>query len=641
MKAETRFKWRFSLVALALCLAFPAWGQVKLGNVPTTNANTGFYSLGSVGTGASAPARLVSREVLLHTINVKDYGATGNGTTDDTAALQAALNAWGTNNRTIYIPKGVYKVTSTLNIPLVSATGAMWNPTNIFRIRTDGQWNSILDGRTLSNAFVLKYSAPELERQFSFDIDGLSIYGPAWNGSTTQVAPQSGWASVDGSTWGDGGCLLIASEGYYPSGGNSVIRNSQFGFHRRGLVVSNYVTLTVENCWNVGNRETAYHFWHVDQLAVRDSWFGDSTASSRPNFYGFRVGNMDIPGTIENCEGFGNFLWSDGGEVSIKCIDIEGMATNGIGVIVLSNACRTVLDTVKFNWRPWGTNANPPVAANEGINIRCINGGNAALTLINCYGNHGPTVQNPVAPNTAGIWFHITNATSAYKGVQPIVLFDWAPSSPGTGNLATWTNAYIDGVWTNVPQFGVALTNTVTNTVNYTNTLAPDTDPRAYATHKAVDLIGMGKDSDVTRGDVWSGAPYYGPYLQFPTNAIADAYFSAPAEIGYTNIWVSCWWIPVGGTAYPYTNPVSIYNYYVKSDGTGTGYGDAEAFYVTTNVVYPNSTSVVNVVVNYTNDVPARTSSPHFYMIRTPIQGVTNGPQYNRLLGVTWKGGPY
>jgi hypothetical protein len=47
-------------------------------------------------------------------VNVLSFGATGNGSTDDTAAIQAAINA--TSGRTLYFPKGIYKVTSTLFI---------------------------------------------------------------------------------------------------------------------------------------------------------------------------------------------------------------------------------------------------------------------------------------------------------------------------------------------------------------------------------------------------------------------------------------------------------------------------------------------------------------------------------------------
>lgn len=48
-------------------------------------------------------------------VNVKDYGAVGDGVADDTAALQSALDE--ANGRTIFIPTGVYKTTRTLVYP--------------------------------------------------------------------------------------------------------------------------------------------------------------------------------------------------------------------------------------------------------------------------------------------------------------------------------------------------------------------------------------------------------------------------------------------------------------------------------------------------------------------------------------------
>ncbi len=46
--------------------------------------------------------------------NVMTYGATGNGTTDDTAAIQAAMNAAGPTGGTVSFPPGNYLVSSTL-----------------------------------------------------------------------------------------------------------------------------------------------------------------------------------------------------------------------------------------------------------------------------------------------------------------------------------------------------------------------------------------------------------------------------------------------------------------------------------------------------------------------------------------------
>jgi hypothetical protein len=58
------------------------------------------------------------------TVSVKDYGATGDGTTDDTAAINAAITALSSSYEAaqgLYFPAGIYRVTSTINITLTYA----------------------------------------------------------------------------------------------------------------------------------------------------------------------------------------------------------------------------------------------------------------------------------------------------------------------------------------------------------------------------------------------------------------------------------------------------------------------------------------------------------------------------------------
>ena len=50
--------------------------------------------------------------VYVDTLSVMAYGAVGDGTTDDTAAIQAAITA----NKSVYFPPGGYKVTSTITV---------------------------------------------------------------------------------------------------------------------------------------------------------------------------------------------------------------------------------------------------------------------------------------------------------------------------------------------------------------------------------------------------------------------------------------------------------------------------------------------------------------------------------------------
>ncbi|NBU72072.1 MAG: hypothetical protein EBS53_11610 [Bacteroidetes bacterium] len=49
-------------------------------------------------------------------LNVLDYGAAGNGLTDDTAAFQAAIEAGQATATPIFVPVGIYKITDTLDV---------------------------------------------------------------------------------------------------------------------------------------------------------------------------------------------------------------------------------------------------------------------------------------------------------------------------------------------------------------------------------------------------------------------------------------------------------------------------------------------------------------------------------------------
>jgi len=77
----------------------------------------------------TALAGKVSKGALV--LNVRDYGATGNGTTDDTAAIQSTLDAaYAAPGSVVRIPAGTYKITATLRVrkdTTIDATGARIN----------------------------------------------------------------------------------------------------------------------------------------------------------------------------------------------------------------------------------------------------------------------------------------------------------------------------------------------------------------------------------------------------------------------------------------------------------------------------------------------------------------------------------
>jgi len=55
--------------------------------------------------------------------NVKDYGAVGDGSTDDTSAIQSAINAVPNSGGVVYLPRGTYKISDTLLIGNGSSSG--------------------------------------------------------------------------------------------------------------------------------------------------------------------------------------------------------------------------------------------------------------------------------------------------------------------------------------------------------------------------------------------------------------------------------------------------------------------------------------------------------------------------------------
>ena len=89
-------------------------------------APTGSSLVGYLPAGTGAVATTVQAK-LRTSVSVKDFGAVGNGIADDTASIQAAINAVSlTGGGTVYVPAGTYNIT---NIYLSKTMSSVWyNP---------------------------------------------------------------------------------------------------------------------------------------------------------------------------------------------------------------------------------------------------------------------------------------------------------------------------------------------------------------------------------------------------------------------------------------------------------------------------------------------------------------------------------
>ena len=267
-----------------------AAGTIGIGQyvVPTTNgtvaaATTGpFVSLEAATTGQTFTARkfnagatanflapstgAVTRTLdskLADTVSVKDFGATGNGSTDDTAAIQAALDSGA---KTILCPNGTYKVSSTLFIPGATAGTSV-------SLIGEGP-NTIINANSISGSVICNYQGSwtgykNYQHLKNLRITGTATHAVLWvgsvNGSIENIATQ-GLTATNGFVFdGSFGCSFrdLTTQG-------ATISNACFWFSR------DFNTNTVDSAYT-SNFCTYNFLWSKVNIASTGSAYSGSS----------------------------------------------------------------------------------------------------------------------------------------------------------------------------------------------------------------------------------------------------------------------------------------------------------------------------------------------------------------------------
>lgn len=149
--------------------------QVGLGNVDNTNdANK------PISTAAQTALDLKVSEGDF-ALNLKDYGAIGNGTANDTAAVASWLTAIGSIGKPGYVPAGTYMITPDTLVAAFS--GAV--------IYGDGDRKSIFKARSAGTR-VLDFRTSSLCSLSDFAVDGNSLAATGLDLGTTTVGASTG-----------------------------------------------------------------------------------------------------------------------------------------------------------------------------------------------------------------------------------------------------------------------------------------------------------------------------------------------------------------------------------------------------------------------------------------------------------------
>lgn len=253
-------------------------------------------------------------EVLGDKINVKDHGATGDGITDETAALQDAIDdllasqgfqttlgavtgGYVSNVTTLVIPRGIYKISDELVCPAY------------FKVIADNA--VIVQTSPAKDIFANPTTA------YQWEIEGVHFSGGRCHANM-------GNANVDVTRWTFRNCTFSLSSSYavrtFPVGGasshlsaNLLIKDCAF-YKPKKLLLNFCDSATVEDCWVFVSKDN-----FDPSTAVFEN--GSLTCDGYPNLYLRGMFGVPAMGT-HGVDRLANVRWCDllkGGISADRC----------------------------------------------------------------------------------------------------------------------------------------------------------------------------------------------------------------------------------------------------------------------------------------------------------------------------------
>jgi hypothetical protein len=359
------------------------------GIVSSLAASSGSSLVGFIQAGTGAVATTVQTK-LRESVSVKDFGATGDGTTNDTAAIQLAVTAAYAQQKALYFPSGTYLMASTITMgnnttdaarfcyffgdgkdSIIKVTAANVNP---FLWQgpnpdVDGAGNRI-DGRILLEK--LRFLGPSSANTNTNSI-GVKFYGV--QGITLRDCTFNGWR--DGEYYQN--CDIVSRYNIY----------SQSNYIAVNTLATGYAVNSSLNSFNsygglvANNTNAGFYFLG----GINPCWFGVNFVANgvsivcSPNYAlaGMVTTSPNIIGCYFEEDTGTSILWGGGngivrGGVINGCNFISGAATALISIVNYSNALgRGLISNNTYDIAFPGSSVITQASSAEKIDINNVN----------------------------------------------------------------------------------------------------------------------------------------------------------------------------------------------------------------------------------------------------------------------------
>ncbi len=359
--------------------------------------------------------------------NVTSFGAKGNGTTDDTAAIQNALNQLGQSGKpsVLYLPAGTYKISSTLNL-----TGAI----NVRIVGADPS-TTILVWAGAAGGTMLNFQNTALSNIERLTFDGKNTAGKdlwiQWNGTTNNFPTTFGITDdvfknagigIQGGNMGNSTSDTAAevsiervqflnntTAGVYLNDYNTVdwwVRNSNFQNNLNGIKVD----------------AGAFHAYNSNFISNTNS-----------DIYANNNGFMGLRNNYSS--GSPHFYYAGGTTGSLLVSDIQNnriVNTSGTALLIKNPGPSTILNNTIQNA---SGNTNPAVSIG-GFNPGALTAMGNTFTVANPISLAGTMASNIQANNTVV-------SSSTINTAVPVLPSTPALSTAPIINVTTLTGAAI------------------------------------------------------------------------------------------------------------------------------------------------------------------------------------------------------